>query len=552
MIDDQKIPPTRVLLFLTILSGVLLGFSFPPSPIGVFAVIAFVPLFIVFESIDGYGQAFRFFYLWLLTVHLIVLYWAGGFTHGKDTYLMIAGAMLIIAHPFFYFPAIWVYIFFRRQFGFKLSIFLFPFLWVGIEYVRSLWEIAFPWLTIGNTQSYDLLAIQFVSFTGVYGLSFWLLWLNVLAYALYAKLALGEWKTLSFRSMGMILVIFLVYILPKIYGRAILKEYDAEPKGKSVRIGVVQPNIDPFEKWSEHADEQIEILHRLTNEIANQKPEIILWPETATPFYVLSADNRLYFDRVRRQVDSLEINLFTGIPDIKYYFDDQQTPKSSKVSVGGIRYDTYNSSMLLQPHSNEIQKYAKIILVPFAERVPYSEQMSFLNAMQWNFGLGGWGIGTDTTVFRFVGKKITEVKFSNLICYESIYPGFVASFVRKGAQFLTVITNDSWWENTSGAYQHEQYAVLRAVENHRWVVRCANGGISCFIDPVGHIVKETRLFTQAIITQDVEPMKDLTFYSRHGDWLAESCLIVTLFAITAGIGKKFYFIIRSRDTHEIH
>ena len=112
--------------------------------------------------------------------------------------------------------------------------------------------------------------------------------------------------------------------------------------------------------------------------------------------------------------------------------------------------------MLLQPGDPEIQKYAKMILVPFAERVPFSEALSFLNAMQWNFGLGGWGMGGEKTVFHLKEKGIADdsskrFQFSNFICYESVYPGFVASFVREGAEFLTVITNDSWWGNTSCA-----------------------------------------------------------------------------------------------------
>jgi apolipoprotein N-acyltransferase len=244
--------------------------------------------------------------------------------------------------------------------------------------------------------------------------------------------------------------------------------------------------------------------------------------------------------------------LFTGVPDIRYYQPGEIIPGSSKVAANGQRYETFNSSMLLQPNVAEIQKYAKILLVPFAERVPFSEELSFLNAMKWNFGLGGWGIGRDTTVFQFHAKNIPEVRFSNMICYESVYPGFVASFVRKGAQFLTVITNDSWWGNTSGARQHEQYAVVRAVENRRWIARCANGGISCFIDPFGHTMQPTEMYTQSTIVENIELRNDLTFYSRHGDWLAESCLVLSLFFLTAAFGKKVYYNIRSKESNEIH
>jgi apolipoprotein N-acyltransferase len=199
--------------------------------------------------------------------------------------------------------------------------------------------------------------------------------------------------------------------------------------------------------------------------------------------------------------------------------------------------------MLLLPHSAAVQKYAKHLLVPFAERVPYSEELSFLNAIQWNFGLGGWAFGTDTTLFTFRprgDRTHAPASFANLICYESAYPGYVASFVRKGAEFLTVMTNDSWWGNTSGAYQHRQFAVMRAVENRRWVVQCANGGISAVVDPYGRVTAERGMYAEASFQAAVTPLDGLTFYTEHGDWLAELCLMLSSFFLVAALGARFY------------
>ncbi len=125
-----------------------------------------------------------------------------------------------------------------------------------------------------------------------------------------------------------------------------------------------------------------------------------------------------------------------------------------------------------------------------------------------------------------------------MVCYESIFPEFVSSFVNRGAEFLVFITNDSWWGNTSGARQHCQFAVLRAIENRRWVVRCANGGISCFIDPFGRIIDKTQMYTEASITGSIEPRTELTFYSRHGDWLPRIAAIVAAFMIGGSFLKS--------------
>jgi apolipoprotein N-acyltransferase len=542
----------RRLLGLALLSGVLLGFSFPPVPTGILACVAFVPFFILFEAEPGYAVGFRFSYATFFVVNLITLYWTGGFTHGKDPYLMAAGASLLLAHPLFFYLPVAGWILLRKHFGRTYALCLFPFLWVAFEYLHSMADISFPWLTLGNTQTYDLPAVQMASLTGVYGITFWLLWLNVLLYLFLSRLRSGSWKLRSLRSALFLGLCAAVYLLPRVYGASVL----SGPRHAgldSIRVGVVQPNVDPFEKWGLNPERQVQVLQDLTDAVADQKPDLILWPETAVPFYLLDERNRPFFEQIRHQVDSLGIPLLTGIPDITYYREGDRIPGSSKISTDGRRYDNYNSSMLLQPHEDTIQKYAKMLLVPFAERVPFSEALSFLNAMQWNFGLGGWGIGAEETIFRVRPRGPDSARgfsFSNCICYESAYPAFVAGFVRHGAEFLTVITNDSWWGNTSGAYQHAQYAILRAVENRRWVVQCANGGISCAVDPYGRVVQPTRMFTRGTMVASIMPERALTFYSRTGDWFPEICLILSCFHLAASGGSRIYSRLRRREDHE--
>src|ERR1041385_2628837 len=525
-----------------LLSGVLLGLSFPPVPTGIPAAAAFVPFFLFGEEKPGYARAFRFSYTAFFVFNLITLYWTGGFTHGKDPYLMAAGSALIFAHPLFFFLPVAAWVAIRKRFGPGYSVCLFPFIWVAFEYLHSLTEASFPWLTLGNTQTYDLTAVQLAAVTGVYGISFWLLWLNVLIYFFVRTLRPPGWKPFRPGSLVFLGLAIAAYMLPKVYGLLVLNRAD-DSKGVPVRVGIVQPDIDPFEKWGVGAERQLGILQRLTDSVALEKPDLILWPETAVPFYILDERNKGSLAVIRHLVDSLGIPLLTGMPDITYYPEGETAPRSSKTLPDGRRYDNYNSSMLLVPGSDRIQKYAQMLLVPFAERVPFSEQLSFLNAMQWNFGLGGWGIGKEKTVFRVKGLQggsSPGYSFSNFICYESVYPGFVASFVRNGAEFLTVITNDSWWGNTSGAYQHAQFAVLRAVENRRWVVQCANGGISCVVDPWGRLLDPTEMYTRRANTETVRAIKELTFYSQSGDWFAEMCLILSSFHLAAALGAGLY------------
>jgi len=159
---------------------------------------------------------------------------------------------------------------------------------------------------------------------------------------------------------------------------------------------------------------------------------------------------------------------------------------------------------------------------------------------KWNFGLGGWNVGKSQTIFTIRASDGSTRKFSTMICYESIFPGFVADFVREGAEFLTVITNDSWWGRTSGPYQHIDIGILRAVENRRWVVQCGNGGISGFIDPAGRIHAPTPLFMRQVAVAEIGARWDLTFYTRHGDWFAHCCSFITLLLLFGLSGNYVY------------
>ncbi|MCZ6775557.1 MAG: hypothetical protein O7D34_03755, partial [Ignavibacteria bacterium] len=244
----------RVRIALCLLSGVMLGFSFPPSSLGVLACFGLVPLLIVLADIDEIGLSLRYSYVALFVFHLITLNWTGGYSHGKDGYMMIAGAVTMIVHPLFYFIPLFAYLFVRKHFGHRVSLIAFPFLWVGYEYTHSLSEWSFPWITIGNSQSYDIAQMQFISSTGVYGLSLWILVVNVLVFVLYSKLAQRVWQPLSRTSLSFLVVILFVFFLPKIQGMLILSKAPpyADPisEGENrVTVGMIQSNIDPWEKW---------------------------------------------------------------------------------------------------------------------------------------------------------------------------------------------------------------------------------------------------------------------------------------------------------------
>jgi apolipoprotein N-acyltransferase len=171
------------------------------------------------------------------------------------------------------------------------------------------------------------------------------------------------------------------------------------------------------------------------------------------------------------------------------------------------------------------------MLVPFGEKVPFVEQIPFLGELiKWQVGISSWNVGKTKEIFAMNKSEIGGV-----ICIESIYPDFVAGFVDKGAELLAVVTNDSWYGYSSGPFQHKEIAVLRAVENRRTVVRAANGGVSCIINPLGKIETETKLFTKTFLVVDAPLNSEKTFYTKHP-------LIIPLLCTSFSIITILFFI----------
>jgi apolipoprotein N-acyltransferase len=530
---------------LAILSGALLGFAFPPFHLGILAAFGVVPLLAAVRGLFGYRAALWYVYVAMFVFHAIALNWTGGYVHGNDPYMMIAGSVTILVHPLFYFLPMGLYLLIRKQFGEGRALIFLPAIWVGYEYSHALSEWSFPWLTLGNTQTFDLARIQFIEYTGVWGLSFWILAMNALIFFLCLRIV-ADIRT-TWRRVTAILLAGLVMlaILPSLYGLAVLSRAGsgevAEGDPAAMAVGIIQSNVDPWDKWKANGFETyalyMDLTRRLVDSAGKAKPDLVLWPETAAPLDVLGAQNATVLTSIKEHLARWNTSLLTGLPHKTVYADSAFAPGSARrEKTTGIRYDWYNAAAFIESGSREPVWYGKMKMVPFAERVPYADMFQFFDFLRWDVGIGGWQIGPDTTVFH---DARTGARFATLICYESTYPGFVAEFVRRGAEFLTLITIDSWWDHMSGAYQHQQIAVLRAVENRRWIARCAVGGISSYIDPWGHAHQSTELFTQRLLNGRVERRTGLSFYTSHGDLLGEMCLWLAVVLGAAGAGQAF-------------
>ena len=498
---------------LLILSGIILGISFPPFPFP-FTLLIFVgliPYFIVIKRRTTLASISSATFLFSLVFSLITIYWVGSWSSEADPYLMLAGVALLLVYPCVMLIPSTLFYLIRKVFPKFDAIWFFPLFWVTLEYLLTQTDLRFPWLLLGHGLAKFNLFIQGADIVGTNGLSLIAAYLNVLLFKSFFE----KNSERKFRLKPLLIAVF-IFLCMIIYG--IYKTSTFRISERKVRIGIVQPNLNPWDKWSTgNLSDLLNMYLTLSQKCVDEGAEVILWPETALPVYAFGRTYPMVENSIYNFLDTNNVSLLTGMPDIIYDLNQNSIPEDSKYSgQGNYYYRTYNAVLGLNPGSRNIQRYGKMKLVPLGERVPFVDQFAFLgDLLKWGVGITGWNIGKDTTVFKIKNEKIDTIKVGGLVCYESVDPVFVTAFVQKGAELITVVTNDSWYGKSSGPYQHKDFAMLRAVENRRSVVRCANGGVSCIINAKGNILAETKMFVKTTLVGEVPLQDEKTFYSEN-------------------------------------
>lgn len=511
----HKVPPLSPRdILLAVLSGGLLVLAFPPFDLAIVAWFGLVPLFIGLQGKGG-RESFIIGLLWGISFFLGTAYWTA---HSMTVYggIPLPVAILVLILFVLYlsgFPAIF-------GLGYALisyrgwEILAIPSLWVTLEYIRSFLFTGFPWVNLGSSQHPFLPLIQVSDITGVYGLSFVIMAVNLFLYRCFRFIRGFWWGERLPLKEGVLVGLLLIGIFT--YGILRIDQMDkVMERGRPLKVGIVQGNIDQAIKWNPaYQEETIKVYSQLSHVVARHGVRLIVWPETTTPFY-LQSDTR-FGPLVRLIPKETGAFLLTGSP--AYEQKDKR-----------IHY--YNSAFLLSPTGETIGRYDKSHLVPFGEYVPLKRFLFFIHKLV--EGVGDFAPGNGPRLLSF-----NEGGFGVLICFESIFPEITRAFTREGADFLVNITNDAWFGNTSAPYQHMTQAAFRAVEARRFLVRAANTGISGIVDPVGRIRVKSGLFTRETMVDTIR-LKDgsgLTLYARYGDVFAIGCGIVV---IICGIIKYY-------------
>ncbi|MEI6691169.1 MAG: apolipoprotein N-acyltransferase [Chlorobium sp.] len=516
-----------------VFSGVLLGVSFPSYPFlrfEILAWVALVPLLLSLRTVEKAGELFRRVYLAMLLFSLISLWWVSLAT-------LPGGVLTLIAEAFFLTVPFFVFYVVKKLAGFHFALFALPFFWVAWEWLYMQQDLSLGWLTLGNSQSNLNLMVQYADLTGVWGVSFWLLWFNVLA---VLAITGGRREVVSSVSfMVLMILVPLIYAYTVFHRDALIQRED-----KKLRVTLVQPNIDPHEKWvRRNSSDIIERYYRLTNTaVRENRPDLVMWPETAIPFYILDRPYADDYLSLRVALRGWNTGLLTGFSDIIYFPAVSHTNNDPTVDSDQFMnrvFETYNASMLLEPGYATPQIYRKMRLVPFAERVPYVEYLPWLGHLTFSLaGLNGWGKGHDTTIMKLHTSRIGKVNIANIICYESIFPDLVTEFVRKGAQVLTLVTNDGWYATSYGPYQHLAIGKMRCIENRRAMARCANTGLTVVIDKYGRIIAEIPWWQERTLNAEVPLESKMTFFTLNPDLLPKAALFFSGLLLIIAVIKK--------------
>jgi apolipoprotein N-acyltransferase len=448
-------------LILPLMSGLLLGLSYPPFSLGFLAWIAFIPLIHCISKEERIGQKALFGFVACFTSNLIILNWMG-LNSGTSPAIAIISYLALSLYLTIFWMAFIISTHFIPK---KIELLLTPLSWIFfVEFLRNIGPLAGPWMNLSLTQSEYIRIIQLASIE-VHAISFMVIFFNLILYRFFI-----ERNTVFLKYFVLILCSILFF------GNYHVNSQNNRSIEKSVNVSIGQPSIFPDEKWNPNLRlRNLAVMDSLLAKSLEDNADIIIWPEVAVTSFL--ANNP--YDRVRYQDKLSGTYLITGIPERK--------------NIDGINQN-FNSSIILKPDGS-FDTYQKIFLVPFAEYVPFFR--NWITKMNQFDDIGSFYPGSEYKTFN-----IDDFKASILICYDSSSPQIVEKMVDNGAEIIFIITNDSYVGQFM-PYQHFQLARLRAVEQRVPIIQSANTGISGIILPSGKIIYRSKLNERIVFTMEV-------------------------------------------------
>ncbi|GAB5418281.1 MAG: apolipoprotein N-acyltransferase [Crocinitomicaceae bacterium] len=523
---------------LSSLSGLLMVLCFPfTGSITPLVFVAWIPLLFVesFISRQSYrsGKVFIHAYLAFLIYNVGTTWWVWNASQGGSVLAFLLNTLLM-AIAFYAFHLT------KKYVGHKEGIIAFVLYWIGFEYFHYDWESSWPWLTFGNVFSIHPSWIQWYSVSGALGGTLWVLVVNLLLFRTVENVFLRKetWRiqTPLFYLAGAALIVPLTISL--------ITYYNYEEKSDPIEAVLIQPNLDPnqpdentpSQKFGSSPLQQSLAMLRQAEELITPKTDIVLAPETAY-WSELEEENiqneQLYGLLTSAQSSLNNADILWGVSSSRMF--DKKTVVTQTPTGDGRFKEDYNASLLVTS-DGEPSFIRKSKLVPGVEKVPFANVFPFMS--DWAISMDGTqvGYGVEGAPKIFTTEKF---KFAPVICYESIFGGFVAEQCNLGAEVICIITNDGWWRDTPGYKQHASFASLRAIENRRSVLRSANTGTTCVVNQRGDITQATKWMETTAVKATVNLNRNSTVYSEYGDVLGRSFGFVSIFLLLFTFVRRF-------------
>lgn len=508
----------------SLVAGIAFGCSFPPFPFP-FPLLILVALTIwlnVIKQATSLQQAITHLFYGLLPANLIVSYWLMMATLGGGIAAIIAKAcvMALALIPFSIFVRRWP----ENHPLWMPSLIT---AWVFAEGIDFYWDLSYPWLLLGNAWANQPWAYQYVSYTGVLGLSAWLVWTS-LAFRNYI-FHVGEKRT------NKRFVFLLSLLLPLLLSTSLWvyrsQFSPIEDQNDQIRVLLIQPNHDSYAPYNGYTNyqESLDALIDLTEEHLESNPDVIYWPENALDPFITNQGANIYERQVQRAVNRWNTPLISGLTYREYYQPAiDSLPPIVRERESGRPWQVFNAAAGFFPYQPK-QVYKKMRLVPLVEKLPFEKQLVATNLLginweEWTL----FGRGKQLNHYKLATQNNDTTLAPALICYDSVYPELITSDFSRQAGFLAVITNDGWWGRSSGHIQHFALSRLRAVESGKYLVRAANNGISGIITPWGQAQQATEYWTKTAVSAEVPIINTQSFFSRWGTWFFYLCSIFCL------------------------
>ena len=484
-----------------IISAILTGLAQQPLQLGWLAWFSLVPFIFILNRIDSKKAYFKAGFIWGFVYYLTVIFWLA-MNIGTTPLIGMISMLAAVLYCSLNIAGISLIMGFLKSYYSKRWFWLMPLVWTSVEYIRNMDVLTGgPWTSLANTQLDFHTLVQNAEISGIYGITFWIILLNVCIY---------NW--IDRPCSKHLFSVVSIFIIPWITGLYLTPNPQTDFKNK-IDIALIQPNIHLSQKWKPGAIRQnIESLLTLSKPEIEKSVDVVIWPESATPAYILQG-NQYYLKWIQSELGNTK--LLSGIP---YYTGEKQSRQF------------FNSVVLVS--SDSVSKiYNKLMLVPMAEHIPLSGYFPSLKEL--NLGQANFTHGDEFRLFN-----IQNTPFAAMICFESTVPSLSANFVKRGAQVLVYVVNDGWYEYPPEPQQHAKQAVYRAIENRRPVLRCTNTGISMVISPSGNITKELPLNQSGVISAAIIPNNELTFYTRYGDVIAQLSAVISMCFILGVLIRK--------------